>query len=221
MVLAQCGVREWWGCVTTEHERAGLLNGGAAFAIEIEGVLAGWLGYDEELDPDYRHASLDIFPAPEQDRNDVELQLVDYAGGGCLPDGGGAARDVDAVLARGFTRLGVGGVEAVGDEVKARSALHLDRLVGAVREYEHRCVVRRLGPLPAAPLLIPLVADRSEHVAPHDVGAARTQQPALGLLVGVVGAFVAELPAVDLATALAERVLSALIRPGDEAVCRC
>jgi RimJ/RimL family protein N-acetyltransferase len=40
-------------------------NGGAAFAIEVQGALAGWLGYNEELDPDYRYVSLDIFLAPE------------------------------------------------------------------------------------------------------------------------------------------------------------
>jgi aminoglycoside 6'-N-acetyltransferase len=35
----------------------------AAFAIEVDGALAGWLGVNEEDEPDYRHASLDIFMA--------------------------------------------------------------------------------------------------------------------------------------------------------------
>ena len=65
-VLARPGVREWWGLRDDpEHEREGLRNGGGAFAIEVEGALAGWLGYNEELDPDCRYASLDIFLAPE------------------------------------------------------------------------------------------------------------------------------------------------------------
>jgi aminoglycoside 6'-N-acetyltransferase len=37
---------------------------GRSFAIEVDGELAGWLGFDEENDPDYRFASLDITLAP-------------------------------------------------------------------------------------------------------------------------------------------------------------
>lgn len=65
-ILGQAGVREWWGSLDdVEHTIEGLRNDGGAFAIEVDGVLAGWLGYNEESEPDYRHASLDIFLAPE------------------------------------------------------------------------------------------------------------------------------------------------------------
>jgi aminoglycoside 6'-N-acetyltransferase len=65
-ILGRTGVREWWGCLDDhEHTIYGLRNDGGAFAIEVDGVLAGWLGYNEETDPSYRHASLDIFLAPE------------------------------------------------------------------------------------------------------------------------------------------------------------
>lgn len=65
-ILMRSGVREWWGSLDDpEHTREGLDNDGAAFAIEVDGALAGWLGYNEETDPDHRHASLDIFLAPE------------------------------------------------------------------------------------------------------------------------------------------------------------
>jgi aminoglycoside 6'-N-acetyltransferase len=64
-VVAGPGVREWWNALA---DRARLLadlhNGGSAFAIEVDGALAGWLGFNEETDPDYRHAGLDIFLAP-------------------------------------------------------------------------------------------------------------------------------------------------------------
>src|SRR6476659_8577305 len=79
-------------------------------------------------------------------------------------------------------------------------------------------MVGRLGPPPARPLLVPLAADRAKHVAAHDVGAAGAQQTARGGSVRVVGALVAKVPAVKLATPLAERVFAALIWPGDEAV---
>jgi aminoglycoside 6'-N-acetyltransferase len=65
-ILARPGVREWWDSLDDpEHTREGLTNDGAAFAIEVDGALAGWLGYSEETDPDHCYAGLDIFLAPE------------------------------------------------------------------------------------------------------------------------------------------------------------
>jgi aminoglycoside 6'-N-acetyltransferase len=64
-VVAAPGVREWWGPVSEPGElRDELLNEGRAFAIEIDGELAGWLGFEEENEPGYRHAGLDIVLAP-------------------------------------------------------------------------------------------------------------------------------------------------------------
>ena len=40
----------------------------AAFAIEVDGALAGWLGVCEEDEPAYRHGGLDIFLAPAVSR---------------------------------------------------------------------------------------------------------------------------------------------------------
>src|SRR4051794_7429497 len=64
-MLEHPSVRRWWGTPGTRAERREeLLNEGRAFAIEVDGELAGWLGYEEELTPDYRSASLDLFLAP-------------------------------------------------------------------------------------------------------------------------------------------------------------
>ncbi|HEX4364525.1 MAG TPA: GNAT family protein [Solirubrobacteraceae bacterium] len=61
-------IARWWGPPRDrEHHRAGLLGDvarNAAFAIEVGGALAGWMGVSEEDEPDYRHASLDIFLVP-------------------------------------------------------------------------------------------------------------------------------------------------------------
>jgi len=62
-------VARWWGSRPDdrEHHRAGFVADAAgreAFAIEVEGRLAGWLGVYEEDEPDYRHAGLDIFLDP-------------------------------------------------------------------------------------------------------------------------------------------------------------
>jgi aminoglycoside 6'-N-acetyltransferase len=56
-ILAQPGVREWWGTDPTVDDQD-------AFTVEVDGELAGWLGWYEENDPDYRHGGLDIFVAP-------------------------------------------------------------------------------------------------------------------------------------------------------------
>ena len=66
-------------------------------------------------------------PRPQQDGGHVEREFVDHSGGERLTDGRGATRDVDAILASRLKRLRVGGLEALGDEVEARAALHLDR----------------------------------------------------------------------------------------------
>src|SRR5829696_5778386 len=170
------------------------------------------------LQPERLDAVEDPLAGAEQDRRDVERELVDDPGSEGLAHGRGATRDVYAALAGGLTRLCVSGVEAVGDEVEGGPAFHLDRLVGVMGEHKHRRVVRRLGAPPAAPFLIPLAADRPEYVPPHDVGPARSHEPALCRRVGVVRALVAEMPAVELAPAFAEWILAALVGPSDETV---
>ena len=68
-LVADPRVARWWGSRPGdfEHHRAGFAadaEGREAFAIEVDGELAGWLGVYEEEDPDYRHAGLDIFLDP-------------------------------------------------------------------------------------------------------------------------------------------------------------
>src|SRR5438552_5939960 len=171
------------------------------------------------LKPERLDAVEDPLAGAEQDRRDVERELVDDAGNEGLAHSRGATGDVyAAALAGRLTRLCVSGVEAAGDEVEGRPAFHLDRLSSVMGEHEDRRVVRRLGTPPAAPVLIPLAADRPEHVPPHDVRAARTHEPVGRRRVGVVGALVAEMPAVELAPTLAEWILAALVGPSDETV---
>jgi aminoglycoside 6'-N-acetyltransferase len=62
------GVAEWWGFPAPEGELREELRcdepGGGAFAIDVEGELAGWLGLYETAESQYRFASLDIVLAP-------------------------------------------------------------------------------------------------------------------------------------------------------------
>ena len=59
-ILEEPDVARWWR--RDEWER---LDEGdvVTFAIEVDGVVAGCIQFDEEEDPDYRSASLDIFVA--------------------------------------------------------------------------------------------------------------------------------------------------------------
>src|SRR5262249_32228917 len=112
----------WGVCDDPEEEGEGLRNGGRAFAIEVDGALAGWLGYNEELDPDCRHASLDIFLAPEyQGRGlgPVALRL----GAGWLFD------------ERGHHRLTIDPACANARAIRAYEAVGF-RPVGVMRRYE-------------------------------------------------------------------------------------
>jgi aminoglycoside 6'-N-acetyltransferase len=122
-VLARAGVREWWGLRDDpEHEREGLRNGGRAFAIEIDGALAGWLGYNEELDSDSRQASLDIFLGPEYQGRGLGRAALRLAAGWLFDQRGHHRLTIDPACAN--TRA-IHAYEAVGF-----------RPVGVMRRYE-------------------------------------------------------------------------------------
>ncbi len=105
-----------------------------------------------------------------------------------------------------------------GDEVKRRPALHLDRVVRVVGEDKDGSVVRRLLAPPAAPIAVPLIPDRTEHVAAHDIrgGAghlvARRDIRFMPRLAGM------PMPLMERKPASTDRVLQALVRPRDEPI---
>jgi aminoglycoside 6'-N-acetyltransferase len=60
-IIREPGVAEWWGeSDEPERLRENLLMEGDAWAIETDGELAGWLGFTEETEPEYRSVGLDI-----------------------------------------------------------------------------------------------------------------------------------------------------------------
>jgi aminoglycoside 6'-N-acetyltransferase len=69
-IVTAPGVAEWWSPPgTPAAARAELYRDGAAFAIEVDGRLAGWLAFDDDSDEDWRATGIDMFLAPEhQDR---------------------------------------------------------------------------------------------------------------------------------------------------------
>ena len=61
-ILADTSVARWWGPPDTDRALDDLFDPSvAAFAIEVDGEVAGVIQYAEEDDPDYRHASIDVF----------------------------------------------------------------------------------------------------------------------------------------------------------------
>src|SRR3954453_10974715 len=153
----------------------------------------------------------------EQDGDEVEDEPVDHACRKRLAHGRRAAGDVDSAITGGLRGARERGVEAVPDEIERRPAPEFDRLVLVVREDEDRSVVRRLVAPPAAPVALPRPANRSEHVASHQVRAAWAEQQVACAGVGVVQRLV-EMPAMQLDTATAEGVLEALVGSCDKTV---
>src|SRR4051794_15647941 len=59
-------IRRWWGFTNDPDSlREGFWNDGTGMAIEVDGELAGWIAYNEENEPDYRHAALDVTLLPQ------------------------------------------------------------------------------------------------------------------------------------------------------------
>ncbi len=64
-IVGAPGVSEWWSPPDTpEAVREDLRNDGAAFGIEVEGDLVGWLAFNDDTDRDWQALGLDIFLAP-------------------------------------------------------------------------------------------------------------------------------------------------------------
>jgi aminoglycoside 6'-N-acetyltransferase len=60
-IIGEPGIAEWWGeSAQPERLREDLRMDGAAWAIEVDGELAGWLGVTEETEPEYPSVGLDI-----------------------------------------------------------------------------------------------------------------------------------------------------------------
>jgi aminoglycoside 6'-N-acetyltransferase len=60
-IIREPSVAAWWGeAEEPERLRHNLRMDGDAFAIETDGELAGWIGFVEETEPEYRSVGIDI-----------------------------------------------------------------------------------------------------------------------------------------------------------------
>ena len=62
-ILRQPGVAAWWPRYDADRVRREMLEGTdeVVYVVDVEGRVAGAVQYWEETEPDYRHASIDIF----------------------------------------------------------------------------------------------------------------------------------------------------------------
>jgi aminoglycoside 6'-N-acetyltransferase len=138
-------VREWWGTLDDlDHERDGLRNDGAAFTIEVDGQVAGWLGVSEENEPDYRHAGLDISLAPAYQDRGLGPEALRTAIGWLVSERGHHRFTIDPALANeraiaayekvGFRRVGVMRRYERGSDGRWHDALLMDLLADDLRE---------------------------------------------------------------------------------------
>src|SRR5204862_5656964 len=168
----------------------------------------------------------------EQHWNNVELKFVEQSRCQVLPSDVGAAPKHDVFAAGSLPCLFERGLDSVGDEVERGPSLHLHGITWVMGENEHGVVVGRVVAPPARPLLVApgTTADRAEHVSAHharpDVLARFLDYPcalvhlAALLAVGLAPGGQRNHPIVEPLAALAERVLLALVRAGDETVQR-
>ena len=78
-ILAEPGVASWWRRAEWEQVTE---EGAIVFVVTVEGETVGCIQFNEETDPDYRHAVIDIFVADAwQDRgvgSDAMRAVIDY-----------------------------------------------------------------------------------------------------------------------------------------------
>ena len=87
----------------------------------------------------------------EQDRRDMEPELIDQAGGEVLLDDAGSSTQQDVLVTGDPPRLLEGGPDPVGDEEEGRASFHLLGLTRVMREDEGGDVVGRIVAPPTLP----------------------------------------------------------------------
>lgn len=125
-IVQSPAVREWWpSSGDAERVRTELRSDGSTywtFAIEVDGRLAGWLGFSEQDDPHYRHALLDVVLAEE------------YQGRGLGPEALRTAIDWLATE-RGHHRFTIDPAASNRRAIRAYESVGF-RPVGVLRQYE-------------------------------------------------------------------------------------
>lgn len=147
-LIAHPEVARWWGVRArdVDFQRASLLEEaaqGASFAIEVDDELVGWLGVDEESDPDYRHASFDIFVDPARHGTGIGPEALRLAARWAFDVRGhhrltidpsaGNERAIAVYTSVGFKSVGVMRAYERGPDGTWHDGLLMDMLAGELR----------------------------------------------------------------------------------------
>ena len=145
-VLADPTVAQWWGTDPPEQAADDVIAQPdfVTLAVDVDGVVAGAIMYEEESDPDYRHAGIDVFlGAPFQGRglgSEALRVLATYL----FRERGHHRLTIDPALANerairtyesvGFRRVGVMRRYERGRDGTFHDGLLLDLLADELRE---------------------------------------------------------------------------------------
>lgn len=138
-IVSALGVSEWWGFIESEEKlRDDLLSDGDAFAIEVDGELAGWLGVWEEDEPEFRHGGVDIMLATDRQGQGIGPRALRMAIDWLIDERGhhrvtidpavGNDRAIRAYEAVGFRPVGVMRKYSKGPDGEWRDGLLMDLL---------------------------------------------------------------------------------------------
>lgn len=144
-IVGAPGVSEWWSPPDTpEAVRDDLRNDGAAFGIEVEGVLAGWLAFNDDTDRDWQSLGLDIFLAPSHQGQGLGPEALRTVIGWLAAERGRRRFTIDPAVANeraiaaytsvGFRPVGVMRQVERGADGSWHDNLLMDLLVGELDE---------------------------------------------------------------------------------------
>lgn len=119
-ILAEPEVARWWGHNDTGSVR-GEITAFETYVIVVDGATAGWLHVNEENEPDYRHAGLDITLATALHGRGLGQEALRVA--------------IGALVERGHHRFTIDPARANDRAIRAYAALGF-KPVGVLREYE-------------------------------------------------------------------------------------
>jgi aminoglycoside 6'-N-acetyltransferase len=144
-IAAEPKVARWWLGLSEEDiaEKAAPDEDAHVFAVELEGEVIGLAEAAEELDPDYRHASLDLFLGTEWHGQGLGADAVRTLARWLLEDRGHHRLTIDPAVANdrairsyesvGFRRVGVLRRYERGVDGEWRDGLLLDLLAEDLR----------------------------------------------------------------------------------------
>ncbi|MGH9269304.1 MAG: GNAT family N-acetyltransferase, partial [Acidimicrobiales bacterium] len=121
-IRVEPSVAHWWGKVDPERALDEFFGDAAAFVIELDSEIVGCIQYGEEPDPNYRHASIDLFVRTDSQGQDLGPEALRTL----------ARHLIDQ---RGHHRLTIDPATANERAVRAYARVGF-RPVGIMRQYE-------------------------------------------------------------------------------------